>query len=102
MAKKRKKVRNKTKVKPVNFLNRLNRLKEGSFQSDVVPEFVGVTKPNEFTRFDGSIVPSGITYHIKYDGEAKTELYLTGERFTDESIGLVRIKGESTFGQYKR
>ncbi len=67
-----------------------------------MPEFVGVTKPNEFTRFDGSIVPSGITYHIKYDGEAKTELYLTGERFTDESIGLVRIKGESSFGQYKR
>lgn len=102
MAKKRKKVRNKTKVKPVNYLDKLNRLKELSFESDVVPEFVGVTKPNEFTRFDGSIVPSGITYHIEYDGEAKTELYLTGERFTDESIGLVRIKGESSFGQYKR
>ena len=102
MAKKRKKVRNKTKVKPVNYLDRLNRLKESSFKSDVVPEFVGVTKPNEFTRFDGSIVPSGITYHIKYDGEAKTELYLTGERFTDESIGLIRIKGESSFGQYRR
>jgi len=102
MAKKKKRVSNKKKVKPVNYLDRLNRLKEISFQSDVVPEFVGVTKSNEFTRFDGSIVPSGITYHIKYNGETKTELYLTGERFTDDSIGLIRIKGESTFGQYKR
>ncbi len=100
--KKRKRVNNKKRIRPVDLLSKLNKLKEGFFESDEIPSFVGVTKSNEFSLLDGSILPSGIDYHIDYNGEKKTESFYTGKKFTSESEAMIRLKGETTFAQYKR
>ena len=102
MAKKKRRVKNKKKVKPISLLSKLNRLRDGSFESDKTPSIVGVSEANEFSKLDNSILPSGIPYHIFFDGVLKTENYFTGLNFTDESEAIIRIKGESSFGQYKR
>ncbi len=100
--KKRKKLNNRKKIRPISPMEKLKRLKDGFFESNETPDFVGRTKPNEFSLLDGSIVPSGTRYHIDYDGEKKKESYFTGRRFTSESKGMIRLKNETNFGQYKR
>lgn len=102
MAKKRKRIKNKKKVRPVNYLDRLNGLKNGEFVSNDVPLFSGTSKPNEFVTIDGAIIPDGTPYHIDFDGVLKEEYYFTGTRFSSDSQSIYRIKGESAFGQYKR
>ena len=100
--KKKKKKNNKKIVRPISPLERLNRLRDGSFVSEEVPSFVGLTKPNEFSTLDGSILPSNTPYHIFYDGTDKSEFYRTGRRYTNNSQPILRLKGETSFGQYKR
>tara|TARA_B100002019_G_C21130182_1_gene527878 strand:- start:75 stop:869 length:795 start_codon:yes stop_codon:yes gene_type:complete len=100
--KKKKKIKNKKIVRPISPLEKLNRLRDGSFVSEEVPPFVGLTKPNEFSTLDGSIIPSNTPYHIFYDGVDKSEFYRTGRRYTNNSQPILRLKGETSFGQYKR
>jgi len=103
MAIKKKRLKNKKIVNPTAVLDKLNKLKgEPPFEFEDVPTFIGTTKSNEFTTMDGTILPSGITYCVIYDGKSKTELYLTGRKWTNESVTISRIKGETSFGQYKR
>ena len=42
MAKRKRRVKNKKKVKPISLLSKLNRLRDGSFESDKIPSIVGV------------------------------------------------------------
>ena len=101
MKRKKRKKRIK-KIKPISLLQRLNRLRDGFFESTEVPSFIGTAKSNEFTTIDGVVIPSGTDYHISYDGVDKSEIYRTGKNYTSESELILRIKGETSFGQYKR
>ena len=104
---KRKKRKKKRIFKRVDYNTRLNDLKkiykEGvSLDSDKIPEITGVTKPNEFSFLDGTILAQGIPYHVMFESDTKTEFYMTGEKHMSDSEFIVRIKGETSFGQYKR
>ena len=63
---------------------------------------VEIWKPNEFSFLDGTILAQGIPYHVMFESDTKTEFYMTGEKHMSDSEFIVRIKGETSFGQYKR
>ena len=61
-----------------------------------------VMNTNDFVFQDGSKVEVGTKYHIHVNDQTKVETYMTGEDHFVTSKTIFRMRGDTTFGEYKK